>query len=176
MAPQGLWLITAHHIDRAPNSYQGIYSLSRSSAQGLAQKDHFFITILFSNHGSPYEFTGQVTLENRDPYPDGPDGEVAVSQWTTSDHGSGFEINGRGTILDDGSEDEFFDSNFTVKEGSGKGVFQGISGGGKMKLRLVDGECYSPNTGEGDASGGDKKFGRGICIFEGMNAVGGGLM
>ncbi len=176
MAPQGLWLITAHHIEKAPNSYQGNYSLSRSSASGLAQKDHFSITIYFSKHGSPYEFTGQVTLENREFYPDSLDGEVAVSQWTTSDHGSGFEIHGHGTILDDGSQEEFFNSSFVVKEGSGRGVFQDISGGGKMKVRVVDGECYLPNTGEGDADVVDKKFGRGICTFEGMNAVGGGLM
>ncbi|KAI4252375.1 MAG: hypothetical protein L6R42_007991, partial [Xanthoria sp. 1 TBL-2021] len=107
--PSGPWTITGAYISRSPSSknpYSANYSLSRVSPTGLAQKDHFNITLRFSAHTSPYNFTGRITLSRHDAllpadaYPTGPNGEVAISQWDAKDHGAGFEIYGEGRILD----------------------------------------------------------------------------
>ncbi|KAL8770090.1 MAG: hypothetical protein Q9209_004128 [Squamulea sp. 1 TL-2023] len=185
MAFRGPWSIIGQHVEREPSSkivYEANYSLARGSDgtfAGFPQKDHFSIDIFFSKHGSPYEFIGHVSLTNRDPYPRGPNGEIAVSQWKTEDHGSAFEIQGSGKIVEDhgGSGDELFDSSFEIKSGTGSGVFEGIEGGGKMKF-MVQNEQYHywPMTEEKNRGVTSKKFGLGSWTFEGMNAVGGGLV
>ncbi|KAL8751171.1 MAG: hypothetical protein Q9199_006604, partial [Rusavskia elegans] len=85
--PSGPWTITGAHVSRSPSSknpYSASYSLSRVSPTGLAQKDHFDITLRFSAHTPPYTFTGRITLSRHDAllpynaYPTGPNGEVAI--------------------------------------------------------------------------------------------------
>ncbi|KAL8787176.1 MAG: hypothetical protein Q9213_002392 [Squamulea squamosa] len=146
MAPWGPWSIIGQHVNRSPNSknlYEASYTLSRGSNGDIAnfqQKDHFHITIFFSKHGSPYDFIGRVPLFILDPYPPGPNGEIAVSQWKTEDHGSAFEIQGHGKIIENycGPGDELFDSSFEIKLGTGSGVFEGIEGKGTIRFMVKD--------------------------------------
>ncbi|KAL8976778.1 MAG: hypothetical protein Q9205_007289 [Flavoplaca limonia] len=89
-APSGPWRITGMHITRSPSSstpYTATYSLSRASSTGLAQKDHFNVSLTFTGHNNPFTFTGTITLSHLDApiFPDalpvGLNSEPAYSQW-----------------------------------------------------------------------------------------------
>lgn len=65
---------------------------------------------------------------------------------------------------------------FEIKEGSGKGVFQGVKGYGWMRVGVMDGECAWLDTGEDLRDVRARKWASGFCGFEGCGGVGGGLV
>ncbi len=76
-----------------------------------------------------------------------------------------FQIRGEATVsMNEETGGEVFEGSFEIVEGSGHGVFEGVSGGGKMIVRF------------GDRRVGEERFGEGECVFEGMNEVGMSLM
>lgn len=78
----------------------------------------------------------------------------------SQNRGDGFQIHGSGSVSkDEKTGGEIFEGTFEIVGGSGDKSFEGVSGGGKLKL-----ECNR----EG--------FGMGTCVFEGMCEVGAFLM
>ncbi|KAL8881941.1 MAG: hypothetical protein Q9192_007682, partial [Flavoplaca navasiana] len=131
--PSGPWRITGMHITRFPSSstpYTATYSLSRASSTGLAQKDHFNVSLTFTGHNNPFALTGIITLSHLDApifpgaLPVDLNSEPAYSQWSHSAHGSSFSITGGGRIVPSEEvprvEDQHcFDMRFEIREGSG---------------------------------------------------------
>ncbi|KAL8799738.1 MAG: hypothetical protein Q9182_005681 [Xanthomendoza sp. 2 TL-2023] len=168
------WNIKAIHINTPPASNpknleetrhrcEGNYRLSRGGSKRLN------IDIQYSARTSEYTFFAVVRLL----------AERTPRDWQPDEQKSSFEIKGNGELVKHGGKVEFFESRFDVVEGTGRGVLEGLSGGGKMRVEMRKELKFIQSwTGEMCQvdDGLDEWLGRGSCTFEGMNEVGKKLM
>lgn len=100
----------------------------------------------YSVQGSPFTYSGTVKPWLLEPRPQ-------------SEEASQFTIEGEGVIVDESNNTER-ESTFKIVAGSGKGLYSGINGGGKL---IVTTKIRSPKV-------------YGNCVFRNMNNVGASLM
>lgn len=139
---KGYWELTGHlYVVKNPDSNIGAEYVLFDGPGTRGQEIN--MDIRFSGPDSPFTYSGSVWLGPGPP----------------SDDGSQFKIEGKGVKVNGSSEPER-ESTFKIVAGSGKGLYSGISGGGKLVV-LIGG----PFT---------KVYGN--CVFRNMNSVGAALM
>ncbi|KAL8651034.1 MAG: hypothetical protein Q9226_004884 [Calogaya cf. arnoldii] len=150
MAPHGPWEVTVICQEKIPTET----SFSWSSFKKPFGDGGFVVILNTSAPGSSFTFTGFVKGESS-PY--------CIDR---------SNIRGTGSISKGGDTGvERFEGTFEVVTGSGENGFEGVSGGGKIKLE------YNLSDKEDDDEDEERIWrGHGMCVFEGMNEVGAYLM
>ncbi|KAI4260475.1 MAG: hypothetical protein L6R42_004044 [Xanthoria sp. 1 TBL-2021] len=140
---KGYWDVAGHHW-KSKNPHPNIgaeYVLSDGPVfKGLTME------LRYSGQGSPFTYNGTVQPWLVEPRPQ-------------SEDASQFKIEGEGIIVDESDNTER-ESTFKIVAGSGKGLYSGISGGGKLIVTI---RIRSPKV-------------YGNCVFRNMNNVGASLM
>ena len=187
MTSQGPWFLVAQLVHRTPHpraqiqtfdttpSYKGFYNLSRNLQP---QEDFLIMALTFSARSSPFTFSGSITLQWIDLDIFGSDKEDckgSIDESNVRGVESGFQIHGSGLIIENGSCDEIFESNFQIAPNTGTAKYAGINGSGKLKVQLSTYEFNSSDLEEeavpfGQSS--ETKSGRGECTFEHVNSAG----